>query len=441
MKVSYIIPPFTDSTYLVRCINSLYRQLGEDFEVILAENDFGEQQEEIEEFLDSKPQVLRIPGLEFPALDEEEAGETGGNAEEERIEEQLDELETQEEIVKLTASEKLAQAISLISPDSDYLMLIDVTSVVSPVCTKTVLKCEACDLIIPAAAVKKGDEFALDCPETSGLQKNFDIYIPQRFCFGKELFSEFKAEFIENNELFSIFLLAALINGINIVTTEDIVVYVQSFAVPKIKENLNFDTIKEQCDDIFSKLPEIDDAEARVTIFEKVIRNVFDLLSNNENENRQKAYEVLQGYCKKIQDDFLLKRIFEGMVGFESDEFLSLNYGQFIIYKTHVKGVLKPVTAIDCAVQNKLLKDMKEVIDSNKRALEATQKSLTDMKKDVSAIKAKPFTVAVPAATGMVISDPYIDIPKMYREGRLGFKTIWRSFWSWFRFKFSKKKK
>lgn len=423
MKVSYIILPFTDSTYLVRCINSLYRQLGEDFEVILAENDFGDRQEEIEEFLDGMPQVLRI---DFPEIETENVlnefdEETAGS-------------------VKISSTKKLNRAFDLISEDCSYVMLIDVNTVVSPICTNSILERECSDLIIPVAAVKKGDGFVLDCPEISALQKNFDKYIPQRFCFGKELFRKFKADFIENNEAFSVFLIKALTKGISIVSTEDTAVYVQSFAVPETNENLDLDTAAEQCDDIFSKLFEIDDAEIKVVIFEKVIGRVFNLLGREEIEDRCRAYEILQEYCNRIQDDYLLKRIFEGMIGFESDVILSMDYVRFELYKTHVKGAGNPVTAIDCAVQNNLLKNMKTTLDANKNVLDLAKKELTDIKKDVLAIKAKPFAAAPVNAAGVVIGDPYIDIPKMYREGRLGFKTIWRSFWSWFKFKFGRKK-
>lgn len=48
MKISYIIAPFENAEYLIRCVNSLYRQLGGGYEVILAENDFGEDSDELE---------------------------------------------------------------------------------------------------------------------------------------------------------------------------------------------------------------------------------------------------------------------------------------------------------------------------------------------------------------------------------------------------------
>ena len=60
MKISYIITPFESSEYLIRCVNSLYRQIGSDYEVILSENNFGKRNEELNGFLNEKKQLVRI---------------------------------------------------------------------------------------------------------------------------------------------------------------------------------------------------------------------------------------------------------------------------------------------------------------------------------------------------------------------------------------------
>ena len=177
-------------------------------------------------------------------------------------------------------------------------MLIDVNTVVSPICTKTILACKESDLIIPAAAIKKGDGFVSDCPEISALQKNFDKFIPQRFCFGISLFNDFDPMFIVSNDLFSIFLLSLVIENKEIESTEDICLYVQSFVVPKTNENTDFEAIKEQCDTVFSKLFDISDIEARVIVFEKIINRISPLLVDIDIEVRQKSFELLQKFYK-----------------------------------------------------------------------------------------------------------------------------------------------
>ncbi|MDE6579974.1 MAG: hypothetical protein K2K41_05525, partial [Ruminiclostridium sp.] len=313
--------------------------------------------------------------------------------------------------------------------------LIDIGMVVSPVCAKDVLKCENSDLIIPAAAVKNGDEFVLDRPEISEFKRNFDQYCPQRFCFGKEMFGEFKPEYIENSKLFSFFLLKAFVKGIKVTVTEDVVIYVQPFPISEQSENMDFGIVKEQSEYIISNLSKINNEETKASVLQKAAESIFDILNSDENTDSREAYKFLLNYCEEIKDDFLLKKIFEGTIGFEVEELLLMDYEQFAVYRAHVKGTASnPNVNMDFSEQNELLKDMKT-------ALDVTKKELTDLKKDVSAIKAKPFTVAMPAtATGTVINDPYTDIPQMYREGRLGLKTIIRSFNGWLKYKTSRKK-
>lgn len=409
MKVSYIILPFTDSTYLVRCVNSLYRQLGNDYEVILAENDFGRERERIEEFLDSKSQLLRIAKPE-PSAEMQKAA-------------------------VYSNTEKLEEATSLISKDSDYVMYIDVNTVVSPICTVAILKCSQSGLIIPSIAIERESEFVPEYCDIFDFQKNIDKYTPQRICFAKKLIDQFKTECMENNELFSFFLMSALVNNPEIAVTKDICMYVQSCDVPESKCDIGFETVYELCNSIFSKLFDIQNVETRVIVFEKIIRHMCTFLNNDRPEVGQQAFEVLKDYYRGVQQDFLLRKFIEITVGVETDEIWSMNREQFIVYKSYVRGTGNPVTTIDCAMQNTLLEDMKAVLDS-------TKKELSDMKRDVAIIKSKTVTVNMPAPTapGTVIGDPCVDIPKMYREGRLGFKIIWRSFWGWFKYKFSRKK-
>lgn len=410
MKVSYIILPFEDPTYLVRCVNSLYRQLGEDFEVVLAENDFGYKQEEIEEFLGDKTQVKKIAAVKSPE-DENSAS------------------------AKLSYAEKLDRAFSLISADSSHVMLVGVDTVVSPVCAKDILKCENSDLIILSAAVKNCDEFDLDRPEISDFKRNFNQYCPQRFCFAKELFEDFKPEYIDNNKLFSFFMLKAFVKGINVAVTEDVVIYVQPFFAPEQSEKVDFGAVKEQSEFIISNLNKINNKETKASVLQRAVGDIIEIMNCSENINSQEAYGILQSYCREIKDDFVMKKVFEETVGFEAEVLLLMDYEQFAVYRTYVrKTVSSSATDMDLSEQNELLKDMKT-------ALDVTKKELSDLKKDVLAIKAKPFTVAMPAtATGTVISDPYTDIPQMYREGRLGLKTIIRSFNSWLKYKTGRKK-
>ena len=55
MFISYIIPPFQSEEYLVRCLESLYGQTSDNFEVIVAEYQFGSCDDYIKHALETKP--------------------------------------------------------------------------------------------------------------------------------------------------------------------------------------------------------------------------------------------------------------------------------------------------------------------------------------------------------------------------------------------------
>lgn len=387
MKVSYIIMPFESAEYLIRCVNSLYRQLGEDYEVILAENYLDDNSVE---FLNEKPQVKRIS--EKPQ----------------------------------TAEEKLAEAIELISGDSDYVQLLDVNTVVSPICTKAIIACEKSDLIVPAAAIKKGDEFSVDAPELQTLEKNYDKYSPQRFCFGHDLFKHFSDEIIQGAGAFSLFLLCVFSENRIMNFAGDVCMYADDFApVERITDDL--DTVRASCTASLEMFPNIKNVEVKINIIGRFTDKFSEFMVNEDTEIRQNAFYALQDICEKTHNDFLFKRYFEGKIGFESEDFLRLNYEEYTAYKANVNGQENLVSPVDNVAQSKILKELKEAIDK-------TNKEFSELKK----LSAKPMIIS--SAQGAAMRDPSIDVPQMYRDGRLGFKTIWRSFCGWLKYKFGGKK-
>ncbi len=191
MKISYIITPFESSEYLIRCVNSLYRQIGSDYEVILSENNFGKRNEELNGFLNEKKQLVRISkSAESPEA-------------------------------------KLTEAIRLVSDDSDYVMFVDVDTVVSPVAAQAILKCKRSDMIIPAAAVRNGSGFLPDFPDAESLIKNIDHYVPDRICFSKALSVEFAKEFLQDQRGTGYRVLARLAEGAVMSFTEDVCLYME----------------------------------------------------------------------------------------------------------------------------------------------------------------------------------------------------------------------
>lgn len=388
MKVSYIIMPFENAEYLIRCVNSLYRQLGEDYEVILAENELDEKSID---FLNEKPQVKRIS--ETPQ----------------------------------TAEDKLLGAIELISGDSDYVQLLDVNTVVSPICTKAIVACEKSDLIVSAAAIKRDNEFILDKPELLTFENNYDKYVPQRFCFGRDLFERFSDEIIQSTGAFSLFLLSAFAEDRAINFTDDVCMYADGFASDDRTDD-DLETVKEHCAASFDLFPNIESVQVKIKIVGEFTEKISKFMVDEDVKVRQEAFYALQDICENIQDNFLFKRYFESKIGFEAEDFMRLNYEEYTAYKTSIPGAKNSVTPVDSAAQNKLLKDMKASLDS-------TKKELLELKK----LSVKPIIIPAPQGAA-ALKDPSVDIPQMYRDGRLGLKTIWRSFCGWLKFKFSGKR-
>lgn len=412
MKISYIIMPFENPEYLIRCVNSLYRQLGSDYEVILGENFFwcnaleknsGEVSEdsfgELKEFLKDHTRLVKISPCP-------ESGE-----------------------------EKLKEAFSLVSEDSDYVMLIDVNTVVAPAAAQAILGSGGGALIIPAAAVRKGDGFEIDMQGKKDLLKNLEQIPPQRLCYGRDLFKRLDISFFESQECFSAFIIRLFTEQIKITTVDEICIYSQPFSTPERKTQ-EFETVRENSSAILDRLFDIRDTEVQILIFERLIIGLAAFMGSAEYEVREAAWSALKAVGSTVKDSFLFRRFFEGKIGFDLQDVLSLTYDEYVVYKECVVGrkAEGQTAAADTVRQEKMIKELGS-------AVEAVKKELDTIRKDIAGL-ARSQNQAVAAVIGANPNDsnPALHIPQMYREGRLGLKTIIRSFGGWLKYKFSRKK-
>jgi len=434
MKISYVILPFENTEYLIRCVNSLYRQLGEDYEVILAENDFGEETEKIEEFLKSRQGLLRISKPGYAGTKQASYPEVSPA-----------EPESRQKTASIESrKEKISKAFSLVSAESDYVMFLDVDTVAAPVCAKAILECGQSGLVIPAVAIKKEDGFVYDSPDITAIQKNFDEYNPQRFCFGRTVFTEFLPEYLEDNEAFSVFLLSVFARETKISIMKDVCLYAVSFSALNSQEETAYEAQKVHCNAVFSKLPGIRDAETRIVIFEKLINRLSPFLEDDNPEIRKGAYEILQDFYKGVQGDFLLKRFMERKTAAAFEDFSVMDYSEYAAYRNYVMGMKQDAVSGEAVALDKLLSDMKAAVESAKKDTDKIWKEIEKARKDISglaqsqnqAIAAVIHAMPVPSSP----SGSPVDIPLMYREGRLGLKTIIRSFGGWLGYKLSRKK-
>lgn len=367
MKVSYIIMPFENAEYLIRCVNSLYRQLGEDYEVILAENELDEKSIE---FLNEKPQVKRIS--ETPKAEEE----------------------------------KLSEAVSLLSGDCVYVQLLDVNTVISPVMTKSVLTCGEFDLIVPAIAIRNSDKFVLDEPKISNVIKNLENCTIERFCLKKEA----AEELINKNINLVSFVLLKCVENASFGIVADVCMYVEEQTEKDRKSFIDTSVISE----IICGINKVENAEIRFRTADTLI----GMLVEND------TYSGLRELAGKCTNDLLLSRLFEERLGCSTDDFVKLDDTGYSLYKALVKNDANTSEIRQKAGETKQLSEI--------------SKSLESLKKDMAVLKARPAMSVVQTAPAML--DPSVEVPKMYYEGRLGFKTIWRSFCGWLKFKFGGKK-
>ncbi|MBD5535197.1 MAG: glycosyltransferase family 2 protein [Lachnospiraceae bacterium] len=385
MKVCYIIMPFENSEYLIRCVNSLYRQRNGAFEVILAENNFGDESEKIEKFISEMVQLKRISKIPKRRMD------------------------------------KLVEAKGLISDECSYVQFLDVDTVVSPSAAKSILECESSDLIIPVVAVQKEDDFVIEPSDKLTIQKKIDECVPQRFCYGRKLFDEFDINYIDEQGWFSVFLLSVFAEKRVVSFVNEVCMYIAAF-VPKPGENLDFNETKEQCSIVFSKLFMLDHIEAQIVMFGKLISRVSAFLENEEMKIRWEAFAELQKFGSQIQEQILFRKFFENQIGMGLNDFLGLNYEEYDVYKTYITGRKNSIVTATVTEA--------PIIEDIKSALETLEKEFT-------IIKTK-FIFPIHNVSG--ITDPVTEVPQLYREGKLGLKIIIKSFGGWLKYKFSRKK-
>lgn len=410
MKISYIIMPFEEDTYVVRCVNSLYRQPGTDYEVILAENVFGDNAGELRAFLDEKSRLARISGEEK------------------------------------SFSEKMASALRLVSADSDYVMFIEADTVVSPVAAQAILKNEKSDLIFPCAAVKEADGFVRDRMDWHGVFQNIENYPPQRFCFAAAFFGEdnprgcFQEEFFEDHDSFFSFLFSLYAKGTTAHSTEDVCIYVEKFSVgtAAVEDSRKaFARAKENIDMIWNNFSRCNDIRIQTEIFDRLTFRLMEFMGSEVEEVRHAAYEAMQEVCGRVSSSLFFRRLFELKTCCEAEVFSGMGLEEYEIYRERLPGA--GAAAIDAAGQEKMFQEIKIAMGDVKKDICELSEGLSSLTKDFSALeKSSQITMASLAQTQpQTFRNPAIEVPALYREGRLGFRTIWRSLEGWLKHKLS----
>lgn len=384
MKISYIITPFEDTEYLIRCVNSLYRQIGGDYEVILAENDFGEDRDGLEGFFNEKRQLIRI----------------SRNAK--------------------SREEKLAEAVKLLPADSDYVMLVDVNTVTAPVAAQAILGCGQADLIVPAAAVREGEEFLPDAPDEIALMEKLGEYVADRFCFSRKYFAAFAAEvLLEQRKTSGGWILEKLSENPAICRTRDVCLYMEN-VLKKEKAEVKAEQLQAVMAKAADSLENIGSIKIKLGIVGKLTADYLDLM-DKDREGAASVFMAFQKLCGGCRDSLVLSRLVEQRAGCRPEELADLSLEEYKLFRNRLmEAGGASLTAAGFAVPDKALSEI--------------QAALEELKRDTAAIKLGQG-MDTPASPGFAFTDPIREVPRMYREGRLGLKTILRSLKGWLSYK------
>lgn len=153
-------------------------------------------------------------------------------------------------------------------------------------------------------------------------------------------------------------------------------------------------------------------------------------------------HSLLQTICGIIQDDILLKKIFENKVGCEAKVFMKLSREEYDICRDMELYSLVnswapqiDITQIDILGQKKITEDIYVYINELRAGLDEIKSDLDHVTENQ-----RTMMVSLEKQQDTVFIDPVLEIPGLYAQGRLGFRVIWRSFGEWLKYKFRRKK-
>lgn len=422
MFISYIILPSHGETYLVRCIEFLYAQTESDFEVIVAESHFNTCSEYIKDALQTKNN-FKIIGECNPA-------------------------------------DKLRAAAKLIDENAEFVQILESGTAATPHALKSLKRvAEGVDLIIPASIIKTSDGFLKRFPEGWENAKQMDILDAFDYCFRKSLLEKYEDEILRDP-----YHVEALIDVLLAIDTpfafaEDICYYITKpeFGITP-NEKLDYDKIQIISSNIMK--PEVN--SSKIKLFTKYIHRLVYVIDSErcDVKEKQAAFESLKEFGREISGNFVLNKIFTLNTGVPSADLQILDLSGYKTLRKEVfrltdtensVGTIKAVLEGFARNRQESIKEIEEhvkalKIDYSERSdkIEKIQEEITAIYMNMNSIMQGTvngsFNVS-PQATGVsAFNDPMTEVPYLYATGKLGLKTIFKSFGGWFRFKFRRKK-
>ncbi len=407
MFLSYVLCVDDDDSYTIRCIESLYQTNDDDFEVIVAQYHEGMLQARIMEY------VARYDNLHI-VTDEKNP---------------------------------MREAASLISKDAQFVQFLRSNRMATPY-SRSILREQShvADLIVPLVILQKKDSFVerriSDCsfsPDDESLSV-FD------FCIRKSLVDRYVTELTEDpdhTELFLDFLMAL---QKNFATTEEPCYYLAVGRSVDPLEQLDFDRLRLIAENVVTDPVTGASMKLYLKYVERMLRVVHSPLM--EESVQEQAYEILALLGHSAMNQPVLQTIFRLNVGYRVEELTSMSYSGYRIATQVVSSYTHNTYAV-------LEKRLLEVAKRLETAENANTKAITQLKHDVAGISTNLHSMQGTLAKGIKVSEiatakttqsqapmfqnPVQEVPYLFATGRLGLKTVWRSFCGWLRYKLHRK--
>ncbi len=421
MFISYIIPPFQSEVYLVRCIESLYGQTADDFEVIVAESSFSTCEDYISNALETKKN-FRI-------------------------------------IEECRPEEKLAAAVRMISGDAEFVQFVETSTVVVPHALETIRSAAGdAQLLMPASILRRSDGFERRFPHgwdggsDMGAMNAFD------YCFRKALFERYEDKITEN--LYDVETLIDMLigSGISFVFVEDVCCYMtkSSFEIPKIAVN-DYDMLRV----ISAGIAKEELGSAKVKLFTKYVHRLTAVIDSQSAEftEKQNAYELLKQFGEDSAENTALSKIFvlntgipvSDMKRLDIEGYRTLRNEQFRLADTETSvGLVSDLLDKYNIRRNEDTVRMERWIKNYDNERKAMQAENQKMHNDIAALTANMHLLMERIEQGGIgkaassnvssFTNPIEEVPFLFATGKLGMKAIFKCISGWFRFKFSKKK-
>ncbi len=407
MKVSYIITPSVSTQYLIRCFNSLYRQTNLNFEIILAENRFDEEETvEIETYLSEHIDIKRIS----PFLESD--------------------------------MEKIKEGLSLISEDTDYMAFLSADTVVAPITTEIVLNQIENAEVVVTSVVLKGKETTFERTIENSLFDVVNSLGLYRVFYGKQAISKFKVEFFENEMEFELYKFHFMVEQ-QIKCLEQVCFYIN------IKEiRMNNTIIINDSSEIVEVLEEAiknNRKEITIEILDYYLSKYSIILEDVEKEleTKEVVYEIVKNIAIAIQEDFALSHLFQMYMRCSVTEVQKLD---FLSYQIFIEKMMQlsytgknPVEILPTLKSTKELQE-KQIIKINTLVLNQEQfiSSIEELKTNMHYLM-KEVTINS-NQNSLNFIDPINEIPALFSQGKLGFTVIIKSIKAWITYKIKGKR-